>query len=303
MTAFPVVDVALEGFRLTRERPASVLAWGLVLAAAQALTTVLLATSGAGAGVLALAHAGAAPTTDPAAAEALLSGAGPGLMISTGVGLFADTLVYAALLRTVLRPAERRGAGLRLGADELRLLLVTAGLVALGVLAAVVLTGALGVLILPLAGAAGYALTAATPLVLAVAVAVLSYPSVRLSLAPAAVMAERRAALFGGWAATRDVFWPLMGSLVLAAGLASLVFVTAEVLVTCLWALGAGLDMEAAARALQPGVGGVAAALAPGSVAAVAAGGLVSAFAFTAAVAPAAAAYRVLAARTGRTVG
>jgi hypothetical protein len=213
------------------------------------------------------------------------------------VGVLADTLVYAALLRAVLRPGEGRAAFLRVGADELRLLLVMVALGALAFTGSLMLVGGLGLLILPLAGAAGYALSGATPLVMALAVAILSYPAVRLSLAPSATLARARAIPFGGWAETKGMFWPLMGSAALAAGLAAVVFVAAQVLVTCLWALGAGVDMEAASRALQPGMASPAAALAPGSVAAVVAGGLMSAFALVVAAAPGAAAYRVLAER------
>ena len=300
MTAFPVFDVALEGFRLTRERPAVVLAWGAVLAAAQVLTVGLLAASGAGEALAAFTRAGATPGTDPAAAASLLSAAAPALLMSAGVGLLADTLVYAALLRAVLRPTETRGAFLRLGLDELRLLLVVAGLAVLGFLSAVVLVGTLGMLVLPLAAAGGYALSGATPLVLALAVAVLSYPAVRLSLAPAVTLAEGRARPLGGWPLTQGAFWPLMAATLIAAALAAVVFVTAEVLITCLWALGSGVSMEAAARALQPGLADMGAALTPGSVAAVLAGGLASGFALVVAAAPGAAAYRILAAR-GRT--
>ena len=297
MTAFPVVDVALEGFRLPRERPGTVLVWGAVLVAGKALTTAVLATSGAGEGMAAFARAGGAPGADPAGVAALLPGAAPGLLLSAGVGVLTATLIYAALLRAVLRPTERRAAFLRVGPDELRLLLVLVGLLALAGLGAVVLVVALAMLILPLAAAAGYALSAGTPLVMALAVAILSYPTVRLSLAPSATMAEARPAPFGGWPLTRGAFWPLMASSLMAAGLAAVVFVTAEVLVTCLWALGSGVGMEAAARALQPGQSDVAAALTPGSVVAVLAEGLVSAFALVVAAAPGAAAYRVLSRR------
>ena len=298
MTAFPVVDVALEGFRLTRERPGVVLAWGALLAGAQAAGAALLTLSGAGAGLAAFSHAASTPGADPAAVAPLLGGAVPGVFLTLGVSVLADTLIYAALLRAVLRPAEKRAAFLRVGVDELRLLVVVAGLLVLGLLSTVVLVGALGMLILPLAAAAGYALSGATPLVMALAVAVLSYPAVRLSLAPSATLAEGRARPFGGWPLTREAFWPLMASTVMAAALAAVVFVVAEVLVTSLWALGAGLSMEAAARALQPGVADAAAALAPGSIAAILAGGVVTGFALVVAAAPGAAAYRVLSGRS-----
>ena len=297
MTAFPVVDVALEGVRLTRERPGTVLAWGVVLAAAQALTVALLAATGAGEGLAAFTRLGATPGADPAAAAALLSGAAPGLLLSAGTGLLAQTAVYAALLRAVLRPQDKRLAFLRVGLDELRLLGVLAALTALGGVTLLVLLTALGMLILPLASVGGYALSAAMPLVMALAIAALSYPAVRLSLAPAASIAEGRARLFGVWPMTAGVFWPLMASALLAAVLAAVVAVVGEVLVTALWALGAGQNMETAAASLQPDLRTAAGALTPGSIGGVVTGGVITAFALTAAVAPGAAAYRALSRR------
>ena len=297
MTAFPLVDVALEGVRLTRERPGTVLAWGVVLAAAQAVTVALLVLSGSGEGLAAFTRLGAVPGADPAAAAALLSGAAPGMLLSVAAGLLAQAAVYAALLRAVLRPADKRFAFLRVGLDELRLLGVLAALTALGVVTLLVLVTALGMLILPLASVGGYALSGAMPLVMALAVAALSYPAVRLSLAPAASVAEGRTRLFGVWPLTRGVFWPLMASVLLAAVLATVIAILGEVLVTALWAMGAGVTMEQAAAALQPDLRSAAGVLTPGAIGGVVTGGVISAFALTAAAAPGAAAYRVLARR------
>lgn len=294
MNPFPVVDVALEGFRLTRERPGTVLVWGAVLAAVQALTVALLAATGAGAGLAAFTRLGGTPGADPAAAAALLGAAAPGFLMYVALGLLSQTVVYAALLRAVLRPAERRAASLRLGLEELRVLGVTAGLAAIGAGLLFALVSGLGLLILPLAASAGYAVSGVVPLVMALAVAALSYPLVRLSLAPAATMAEGRARLFGAWRLTAGVFWPLMGAAVMAGALAVVVGVLAEVLVTSLWALGSGQTMESAAKSLQPDMSSPAAALSPGSIVAVLSGGVVTAFALVVAAAPAPAAYRVL---------
>ena len=297
MTAFPLVDVALEGVRLTRERPGTVLAWGGVLAAAQAVTIGLLTATGAGEGMAAFTRLGATPGADPTAAAALLPAAAPGLLLTVAVGLLAQTAVYAALLRAVLRPSDKRFAFLRVGLDELRLLGVLAALTVLGVVTLFVLVTALGMLILPLASVAGYAMTGAMPLVMALAIAALSYPAVRLSVAPAASLAEGRTRLFGVWPLTTGVFWPLMASALLAAVVATVVAVLGEVLVTALWALGAGETMERAAVLLQPDLRSAAGVLTPGAIGGVVTGGVISAFALTAAAAPGAAAYRALARR------
>lgn len=297
MTAFPVVDVALEGVRLTRERPLTVLAWGGVLAVAQGATAALLVATGAGEGMAALARLGTGPGVDPVAAAALLPAAIPGLLLSIATGLMAQTAVYAALLRAVLKPADKRFAFLRVGLDELRLLGVLAALTVLGVGLLFALVTGLLMLVLPLASMGGYAVAAAAPLVMALAVAALSYPAMRLSLAPAASVAEGRARLFGVWPLTTGVFWPLLASVVLSGVLAFVVAVLGEVLVTALWALGTGATMEVAAAALQPDFRTVNGLLTPGAFGGLVTGGVITAFALTAAAAPGAAAYRILARR------
>ena len=293
MTRLPVFDVALEGFRLTRERPVAVLTWGVLIAVAQAATLALLVASGAGEGLAAFQRGGA--TADPATAMALLSAAFPGLLLTGGVGLLLNAVVYAAVLRAVLRRTPDRFAFLRLGPDELRLLGVLIALLLVAAAAVAVLVPMLTLLVTPLTGAG--AMSVAAPLVLALAFAAMSYPLVRLSPAPAMTVAEGRFALLRAWPLTAGVFWPLLAANVLAISLGAVVSVLVQVLAGALWALASGGSMASAATALQADAASLQGALAPGSLAALALSGVTTGFVAAIVAAPGPAAYRAL---TGR---
>lgn len=293
MTALPIVDTALEGFRITRERPLAVLAWGGVLLVGQALTTAILVNSGAGEALEAFRAAGppALGEVDPER-MALLLRAVPGYLGASGFGLLADAVVLTALLRAVLRPEGDRYAFLRIGLDELRQLGVAVALILASLLAAVLAMAAAAVVSAPLAMRGDAALAAALALTAAVIGGV--YPAVRLSLAPALSQAEGRFALADAWPLTKGLFWRLFAIFALALLLAAVVSVLAGVLLAALWALAAGGGIAGAAQALQPDLRTVEGALSAPSLVAVAFNAVLAAFLLTLAAAPGPAALRAL---------
>lgn len=293
MTQLPVVDTALEGFRITRERPLAVLAWGGVLLVGQALTTALLVNSGAGEALEAVRAAGppALGAADPERA-ALLARALPGALGAGGFGLLADAVALTALLRAVLQPQQSRFGFLRVGLDELRQLGVVLSILVLSFLGATVAL-TFGLLLAgPLTASGNGPLAAALASTAAVVAGL--YPAVRLSLAPALSQAEGRFALVPAWTLTRGLFWPLMGAYAIAAALAAVVFVMAGVVLTAGWALVTGGGVASAAEVLQPDLHSAAGALSPPSVAALVFNAVLAAFLLTLVAAPGAAALKAL---------
>ncbi len=301
MTDFPVVDTALEGFRLTRERPVAVLSWGLVLLAAQAGVTAVLVATGAGAAMEDLRRL--APVLGTVATpeqQEAVARAGPGILLSGAVAVLPNVVVYAALLRAVLQPERRRGGFLRFGLEELRLLGVSLAYGVLIVLLFMSLLLGLLLMVTSVALATGAGPSFAAALALALASAAVLYPAVRLSLAPAMTQAQGRFALFGAWEVTAGRFWPLMGAFTLAALLAAVVSVMATLLLTASWALVTGGGLAAAAEVLQPDLRTAAGALSPASVTALVFNAVLSAFVLTVAAGPIPAAYRALAGAPAR---
>jgi hypothetical protein len=215
MAGFSPTDVAFEGFRITRERPRAVLAWALCyLGFTVALLLVAYVTLGPQwqSLVLDAQHAG----NDPRVIEAYYQKLSPLWAAGLPLLLIVQSVLTCAVYRAVLRPREARGGYLRLGGDELRMLILNLilGLVWLGVLMVVSLVTGLA--------ASAAATSAASPMVLLGAVATAGAICVgvtvlvRLSLAGPMTFAERRLRVFESWSLTRGVFWRLL----LAYGLA-----------------------------------------------------------------------------------
>ena len=224
MIRFPAVDAALEGFRITRERPLAVLIWAAVLFLANLTGQAWMLTSPALQELTAAYAAG--PPVNPVAAEAIMAKArtaGPALAVFLAISAVLNVLLYTAVLRAVLEPAKSSVGYLRAGLDELRQL----GLLLLIFLVWVLYSAALSsaaALLITFAGQAPPAAAGLLRAVIGVAAVIAGvYPVVRLSLAPAMTFADGRISLFRSWAMTREQFWGLFGAYVLAAVLGLLV--------------------------------------------------------------------------------
>lgn len=204
-----VTEVAFEGFRLMRSRPAALVGWAIynVVAWAPVLVLVVLAMGPA------IAAAFVQSATDPGASnpfpfEAVWGGFFAAILVMVVGGLVINAVQTAAIYRSVLRPQEKGWAYLRLGGDEMRQVLLTLAYALLGML-----TFGTGVfLLIALARAAGDAAGVLIAVVGGLALFCLAvFLAVRLSLAAAMTFAERRLTLFGSWGVTRGHFWPLVG--------------------------------------------------------------------------------------------
>ncbi len=219
MAGFSVSDAALEGIRLTREKPRIVLLWGLYYIAFIVVMGVIAYLT-LGPHMSDLLTRMSSPPKDPAAAERLIATVLPFLDIAGPVSLVFQAMFTAAIYRRVLRPDDGR-AGLRLGMDELRQLAVIAlfGLVLMGLLSILTMVdfitaglpdNQLSVLFSALLRVAG----------LCAAVVLL----VRLSLVGAASFAQHRLAILQGWRLSQGQVWRLLGAYLLATVLAVVVW-------------------------------------------------------------------------------
>ncbi|HZZ36999.1 MAG TPA: hypothetical protein VFE03_14850 [Caulobacteraceae bacterium] len=211
MTGFSATDAALEGFRITREKPKALLAW----TAFSFLVSVV--------GVLITVNM---PAEARAALEALQSNQNPdieNLMEALAIlspmllfGLAVQCVMAAAVYRIILRPADEKFSYLRLGKDELRLMALTLIYLVLGVmllaavqLAIVIITFAAS----PLGQGAMMFVGSAAELF---TLGVFFYVGVRMSLAPVITFDRGRLAILDSWTVTHGQFWRLLGAYVLA---------------------------------------------------------------------------------------
>jgi hypothetical protein len=221
MTEFSVSDVAFEGFRLTRERPGAIAVWVAVEIVLLVITASLIASNPA---FVQLADLMARLQSDPQGImpriQALAPSILPTLAKTAPISLVIGIILRTAIYRAILRPQETSLGFIRLGLDEVRVFLVSL-LIGLIVAAAIMVDG-ITVGALSLAGPVGGVLALVFLLAtLAVVIAVL----LRLSLAAPQSFAERKLNLFGSWKLTKPVFWPMVGSYLIAGILWVVVFV------------------------------------------------------------------------------
>jgi len=207
MNRFSASDAALEGFRLTRERPGTVLAWsGLYFVGILVIALVMMASLDPH--FIDLAKKGQLLSRDPEEIGAMLASSLPAFLLIVVLTVVLFSVVMSGIYRLVLRPAEHGFAHLRFGRDELRLTAVNLLLFAAGMAC---LTFGFAVTALadtasPLAGV----------LVGIVVFAVTIWLGVRLSLATPMSFATHRVAIAPAWRLSNGHFWPLLGMIVLA---------------------------------------------------------------------------------------
>lgn len=292
MTEFSPTDAALEGFRISRENPRAFAQWVAVsfgVSVLGALVTVSMPAR--------VRHAietlGAEETPDLQTFLAAFAAVSPLFLF----GLIFQCMMAAAIYRLIFRHDDSRYGYLRLGLDELRLMVLT---VIFGVFAILLLAGVTLVASV-IAGLASMGGTGVAVRVGAVAelvsIFVVAYVLVRLSLAPAATFAERRIRFFESWTLTHRQFWRLLGAYALAlacivvVGLLALILFTAVAGAVVLIAGGQITDVS---NIFNPDQTSLRAYLSPGVIAYMIVGSLFQTLYFAVVAAPGAWIYQRL---------
>lgn len=214
---FSATEAAFEGFRVVRRRPMALVFWSLFYIAITAAAFAVIGPSLISfvSASEQLEQSGATPTLEDFAP--LFQMMGLILAVLLPLSLIASAMIYAAVARAVLRPAESAFGYLRLGMDEVRVFVVSIVLFLVFTLAATVLFGIVGA-VAGFAGAADAPALWIVVVLLAFAfVALIIWLAVRLSLAIPITMAERRIAIFDSFQVTKGRFWSLLGMALLAA--------------------------------------------------------------------------------------
>lgn len=297
MFRLSVADSALEGFRITREKPAAVAVWAVLVFVGALLSGALMTAPGV-TDLMLLARSRSPAAPDPAqtaAVVAALARGWPQMLALTVVNFAVSVVLYTAVLRAVFAPsASERGFYLRLGPDEGRQALL-AFLALLAWLGYALLVSTVAGALIAVAATAGGVGVLLGALVVALLTVALIYPLVRLSLAPAATFTARRVRLFDTWGATRGLFWPLVGVYLMALALAFLVYFLLLLIVAAAAFVVAALSgggLEAVPNLLQPDTSSLPGLLSPFSLLAMAFSAVVTTPATVVVMASAAGAWR-----------
>jgi len=214
--AFSATDAVFEGFRVVRRQPLALVFWALFYAAIMAAAFAMIGPSLIGfvTATEQLEQSGATPTMEDFAP--LFQMMGLLFAVLLPASLITSAMMHAAIARSVLRPGESAFGYLRLGMDEVRVLVVSVVLFVVFMVLMAVSSGLIGVAVGMTVAAEAPALWLLVVLLVLATIALFAWLFVRLSLAIPITMAERRIAIFDSFGFTKGRFWPLLGMALLA---------------------------------------------------------------------------------------
>ena len=232
---------ALEGLRTMRRKPGTVLAWAtfslVMLPILGLFAKIVLGDEGRA------ALAGRVGSADPREILDLVTHLGGVMVVLIAVALFLASLLQAAIIRSVIDPQNSRFAYLRLGKEELQLLVVSliTWAAALGV--TVIPSGAvvLGTSLLSGAAAGWFGFLGG------LAVIGLSlWVAVRLSLLGPHAFSHHHIDIREAWVQTHGQFLRLLGMYVLTIALSALVSIIGAAVSSIVGnVIGGGVDPRA----------------------------------------------------------
>ena len=290
MTVFSATDAAFEGFRLTWEKPRTLLIWTGFFLAVNLLMPLALFGLGLNTQMAALEEASRNPSPDPDVALESMVALAPLYAILLPVGLVVQAMIAAAVFRLVLDPEDSRVHPVQFGAEEARLIVLALAYTLL-FLVAVVAATLVGGMIAGIAAAVGAGRFTGI-LVSFSLMAGLVYVAVRMSLGPVITFSEGRLAIFDSWAMTRNLVWPILGAYVLAVIAVVIFYLLSLLLAAALTTLLSGGDLGALGRVMSPDMTSLQAFFSPGQVLMILFGSLTSAVFNAVMSAPAAVIYR-----------
>ena len=275
MASFSVSDAAFAGFRLVKERPKAFGVW-VAINSAMSLGFSMFTMAKIMPAVAQLQQAGRQASPDPTASLHALQSVLPlyGLLVLFSLAFYP--VVYAAMDRAVLRPADDAFGYLRLGADELRqfllMLLYIAVMLGLYLGAGIVFViisvgvGASVGLAAKGGGTAGAALFGLIGFVAFLGIFVgIAYFAARFSLASPLTFDKQRVDLFGSWKLTKGKVWALVGTALLVLILTLIIYLATLLLVAAFSAIP-GLKSSYFQMIFRPDPNALSAGLTPGLI-------------------------------------
>ncbi|HJV40337.1 hypothetical protein [Caulobacter sp.] len=211
-------DAALEGLRTMRRKPLSVLAWAafslVMLPILGLIAKIVLGEEGRA------ALAGRVGSADPRELLDLITHLGGAMVLLIALALVLGSVLQAAIIRSVIEPRNDRFAYLRLGREEVQLLIVSliTWAAALGV--TVIPSGAvvLGAALLS-GAAAGWFATLGALAVIALSL----WVAVRLSLLGPHAFSHHHIDVRAAWIQTHGQFFRLLAMFAMTIALSAVV--------------------------------------------------------------------------------
>lgn len=240
------VDAALEGLQTMRRRPLTALAWATFSLVMLPILGLLVKIGLGDEGRQVLAGRGS--SADPRELLDLVMNLGGAMVLLVALALLLGAVLQAAIIRSVLEPTNDRFAYLRLGKEEIQLLIVSLITWATALLCTIIPSGVvvLGSSLLSGAAAAWFAFLGALSVI-----GFSLWVAVRLSLLGPHAFSHHHIDIRAAWIQTHGQFWRLLGMFVLTIAI--------WILVSLLGAAVAGVIGKWLTAAVNLGASGLAA--------------------------------------------
>ncbi len=305
MKTFSPSEAAFEGFRVIRDKPGAVLVWALAYVVFAILMTALM-VSLFGPQLAAMSQMSQDESKDPQKALALVGSMAGVIVLALPLGLLIQSIFYAAIFRSILRPAEGGFAYLRLGGDELRLigLWIIQFFVFIGIYIGAWIAALILIFLAGFIGKAAHVEWVAGLVAIVAVIGVICafiWVAVRLSLASPMTFAGRKISVFGSWRVTKGRFWSLLGCYILTFIFGILIAILGWIIALCVsavisgdWTIVDTITTNPRLAMMRSGVFSLAHLLTLATIAQIVVSSLMQAVSRTIFLAPFAAAYRDL---------
>jgi hypothetical protein len=297
MSDFTIGEAVGTGFRVVRRKPLTLLAWF----AFQFVTSILLIVlmlAAFGTSLAEMQNMPTGPNADPTAALSMLGKMMGLFVLLIPYSLLVSAVITTAANRAVLEPENSAFGYLRLGASELRVLVVNL-VIGIIIICAYIASAIVGALIM-----GGFAIAARNNPALAVvgvlimALLVLStiiFLATRFALAPAQTLDTRSIQIFGSWSLTKGKFWKIFCVYLLCGLIVFGIYIVLALAVLAM--MGVSVAGVAGLANVMPKATSIGAVFAPASLAYYFVTGLVGAFILAIILTPGAFMYQRLANR------
>lgn len=208
---FSGVSAAMEGFRLVGRKPGAFLVWCAAYFAVLIAIGVLVFVT-AGPALMAAAQRGPQAAMSPAQSLQLL---GPISLVFYPVVIIWMTIFYCAIFRSVLRPEDTGFAYMKIGKDELRIVLLMIAFAVIGLVVWLLGMLLVSLLVGVISATLGKAAIFADILIGVLVFCAYVWVCVRLCLLLPSTFAQRRIDVRAAWRLTGGRFWSLVGMLLL----------------------------------------------------------------------------------------
>ncbi|MCA4917317.1 MAG: hypothetical protein IM671_12800 [Phenylobacterium sp.] len=250
MTVFSAVDAAFEGFRVTWEKPKTLLIWTGFFLLVDLLIALVIFGFGLTSQMAQLDAVSSGGALDAAAELELMRSLWPLYVLFIVAGLLVYSVIAGGVFRLVLDPENSRIHPLHLGMEEIRLiglLLIHTLLLMIIVSAVVVIGGVYTAIMWSVIGAVGLNFLAPILGMLSAIVMIFSilYIIIRMSLGPVISFSEKRLSIFDSWNMTKALFFPMLGSYVLAIISFLIFYILSVIIMVCIAAILVGGDLVA----------------------------------------------------------